>query len=208
MKNNQQKELEALLAKVRNCHECADHLPYSPRPVLTADVNSPILIIGQAPGRRVQKSGIPWDDPSGDRLRTWMGVDSATFYDKSLISIIPMGFCYPGTGKSGDLPPRPECAKLWHSTLMTMLTSLKLTLLVGNYAQRHYLAEDRKKATLTKTVANWKKYCPKYLPLPHPSPRNNLWLRRNPWFVDEVVPYLRQRVNLVLANADLNENFL
>ncbi len=196
----QQQELESLLANVRNCRECSEKLPFSPRPVLVADVTSPILIIGQAPGKRVHESGIPWNDPSGDRLRTWMGIDSATFYNKSLISIIPMGFCYPGTGKSGDLPPRPECAKLWHSSLMTMLTSLKLTLLVGNYAQRYYLAEDRKKTTLTQTVADWKKYCPKYLPLPHPSPRNNLWLRRNPWFVDEVVPYLRKQVRQILRN--------
>ena len=145
MKNKQQQELETLLTKVRNCRECADKLPNSPRPVLVADVNSSILVIGQAPGRRVHKSGIPWDDPSGDRLRTWMGINSETFYNKSLISIIPMGFCYPGTGKSGDLPPRPECAKLWHASLLEHLTSLELILLAGNYAQLHYLAADRKK---------------------------------------------------------------
>jgi uracil-DNA glycosylase len=193
-----QKELQTLLATVRGCRECVVDLPCEPRPIVTATVKSPILIIGQAPGKRVQQSGIPWDDPSGARLREWLGVNAETFYDESLFAIVPMGFCYPGSGTSGDKPPRPECAPLWHPKLLAMLTSVRLTLLIGDYAQRRYLNDKSK--TLTQTVTDWKRYRPKYLPLPHPSPRNNIWISKNAWFVNDVLPYLKRRVKLILKN--------
>ena len=190
--------LGQLLVKIRECRHCEAKLPCGPRPVLAAHQNSRILIIGQAPGIRVHQSGVAWDDPSGERLREWMGVERTDFYDESKISLVPMGFCYPGTGKSGDLPPRPECADLWHERLLAKLPHVKLTLLVGNYAQRSQLGKPQK-ATLTDTVKAWKVYRPKFLPLPHPSPRNNIWLRKNPWFSDEVLPYLKTRVKRLLA---------
>ncbi len=161
--------------------------------MLRAHADARVLIVGQAPGTRVHASGVPWNDPSGDRLRTWMGVNREAFYDEHLFAIIPMGFCYPGKGRSGDLPPRPECAPLWHHRLLGQLPKLRLTLLVGQYAQRYYLGSDAKK-TLTETVLAWRDYQPRFLPLPHPSPRNTLWLRRNPWFEAEVVPALRDKL--------------
>ncbi len=169
-----------------------------PNPVFRVSACSRILVAGQAPGIRVHESSVPFNDPSGDRLRQWMGIDPGDFYDSTKVAIIPMGFCYPGTGKSGDLPPRPECAKTWHSLLLPQLTELNLTLVIGAYAQKYYLGNKRK-GSLTETVANWREYLPDYIPLPHPSPRNNIWLKRNPWFEQELVPEIQQRVAKLLA---------
>lgn len=190
--------LSKLLAEIRDCRECEADLPLGPRPILAASELSRVLIVGQAPGARVHESGVPWDDPSGKRLRDWMGVDDATFYDAKKIALVPMGFCYPGTGKGGDLPPRPECAALWHERLLAHLGGVRLTLTIGRYAH-DYLLGQRKKASLTATVHAWKEYRPKLIPLPHPSPRNNRWLKSNPWFEKEVVPYLRRRVKQALT---------
>ena len=165
---------------------------------MSAAPDSKILIIGQAPGRKVHESGVPWDDPSGDLLRKWLGIDKAAFYDPHKIGIVPMGFCYPGKGKSGDLPPRPECAPLWHPQLFAHFNNVQLTLLIGQYAQRYYL-QDKAKKNLTETVRHFEQYLPRYLPLPHPSPRNTLWLKRHPWFEEEVVPALRSRVSRLFA---------
>lgn len=185
-----------LLASVRACRHCEADLPLGPRPVVRADPRSRILIIGQAPGTRVHASGVPWDDPSGDRLRDWLQLDKPRFYDESCIAIVPMGFCYPGKGKSGDLPPSPACAPLWHEQLLAQMPDIRLTLLVGRYAQDYYLEDSRE--TLTERVGRWGDFAPGVFPLPHPSPRNTLWLRRNPWFDAEVVPALRERVAQVL----------
>lgn len=155
--------------------------------------NSKIVVIGQAPGAKVHKSGIPWSDASGERLREWLGVREDEFYDVDNFAIVPMGFCYPGKGKSGDLPPRPECAPLWHSSVLSTIQKKKLTLLIGQYAQEYILAE-RAQHNLTETVRNWKKYVPHYFVLPHPSPRNNIWIKKNPWFQKRLVPDLQKRV--------------
>ena len=189
--------LESLLAEVRACRVCEQHLPLGPRPVLRADARARVLIVGQAPGTRVHATGIPWNDPSGDRLRAWLAVDRDTFYDERRFAIIPTGLCYPGRGRQGDLPPRPECAPLWHPRLRALLPRIGLTLLVGQYAQEFYLAE-RRKGTLTDTVRAWREYLPEFLPVPHPSPRNNRWLAVNPWFERDVVPALRERVHALL----------
>lgn len=185
---------------MRRCEECREHLPLGPRPVLAAGPRARILIVGQAPGRRVHESGVPWDDPSGVRLRAWLGVDARTFYDPRLFAILPMGFCYPGTGSGGDLPPRPECAPLWHGRLLERLPEVRLTLLLSRYAQAAYLG-DRRKGSLTDTVRAFRDYVPRHLPLPHPSPRNNRWLKQNPWFEAEVLPWLRARVRRLLRGA-------
>ena len=171
--------LDVLLDAVRACRQCEQHLPLGPRPVLRASTTAGILIVGQAPGARVHATGIPWDDPSGDRLRTWLGIDKGTFYDESRIAIIPMGYCYPGRGKGGDLPPRRECAELWLDQLLAQLPQIELTLLIGQYAQRHFLGNGRKKS-LTETIQAWQDYGPQFFPLPHPSPRNTPWLSRIP----------------------------
>jgi len=189
--------LERLLAEVRACRLCAPHLPLGPRPVLRAGATARLLIVGQAPGTRVHETGIPWNDPSGERLRDWLAVDRETFYDEARIAIIPAGFCYPGRKGGGDAPPRPECAPRWHPPLLAALPAIELILLVGQYAQAFYLG-TRRKPTLAETVAAWPEYGPRYLPLPHPSPRNLLWLRRNAWFEAEVVPRLRERVARLL----------
>ena len=188
--------LTSLLRDVRACTICEPLLENGVRPVLQVSAKAPILIAGQAPGRRVHESGVPFDDPSGDRLREWLGVSRETFYDARKIAILPMGFCYPGTGKSGDLPPRPECAEAWHASLLEKMTGVKLTLVIGQYALRYHLPEASK--NLTETVRDWKSYRPIHLPLPHPSPRNNIWLKKNEWFSDEVLPYLRRRVKSLL----------
>jgi uracil-DNA glycosylase len=185
--------LQALLEDVRACRVCEPHLPLGARPVLSANTDARVLIIGQAPGTRVHATGIPWNDPSGDRLRDWLAVDRDTFYDPRRFAIIPTGFCYPGRGRSGDLPPRPECAPLWHPRILALLPEVRLTLLVGQYAQAYYLG-DRGKPTLTATVQAWRDYLPGQLPLPHPSPRNTRWLLVNPWFERDVLPELRQVV--------------
>ncbi len=186
--------LDALLAEVRACTRCAAELPLGPRPVLKARDSARLLIIGQAPGTKVHESGIPWDDPSGDRLRDWLQVDKDTFYDEGRIAIVPMGFCYPGRAKSGgDAPPRPECAPLWHQPVLAALPNIELTMLVGTYAQAHYLGKRRQK-TMTETVRSWRDYGPDILPTPHPSWRTTGWQKKNPWFEEDVLPALRERV--------------
>ncbi|RXS41438.1 uracil-DNA glycosylase family protein [Idiomarina sp. 29L] len=187
-----------LLTEVRQCTLCEPELPMGARPVVQLHPDAKVLVAGQAPGRRVHASGKPFDDPSGDRLRQWMGIDKSTFYDAEKLAIIPMGLCYPGTGKSGDLPPRPECAPAWRHKLLEQLPNLELTLAIGQYAQSWHI--DEPKQTLTERVKNWKHYWPEVLPLPHPSPRNNLWLKRNPWFEDAVIPTLQKRI-AELVNA-------
>ncbi len=191
------KNLRSLVSDIRSCTLCAASLPCEPRPIVQVSENAKILIVGQAPGRRVQESGIPFDDPSGDRLRHWMGVDRDTFYDAEKIAIIPMGFCYPGTGKSGDLPPRTECAEAWRKPLMALIPQVEMTLVIGQYAIAWHLPDERKN-TLTKTVQNWRTHWPSKLVLPHPSPRNNIWLKKNPWFEGELLPPLKERVNALI----------
>ena len=190
-------KLERLLPQVRACRLCEAHLPLGPRPVVQMAHQASIMIIGQAPGTRVHETGIPWNDPSGDTLRRWLQLSREQFYDPSLIAIMPMGFCYPGRGKSGDLPPRPECAPAWHEQLLAALPHIQLTLLIGQYAQRYYLGNRYK--TLTETVRHWRDFAPERLPLPHPSPRNRRWLSQNPWFEQEELPALSQRVHQVLG---------
>lgn len=188
-----QGKLDRLLSEIRACRACESLLPCEPRPVLRASRSARLLIVGQAPGTRVHETGIPWNDPSGERLRRWLGMDRELFYDEQQIAIIPMGFCYPGRGKSGDLPPRPECAALWRERLLACLPDIELTLLIGRYAQQYHLP-DTGRSTLTETVLRWREYLPGVIPTPHPSPRNQLWLRRNPWFEAELVPALQQRI--------------
>ncbi|HDY7821855.1 TPA: uracil-DNA glycosylase family protein [Vibrio vulnificus] len=189
--------LEPLLTQIRACQVCASALPLGANPVVQAHSEAKILIIGQAPGTKVHHTSIPWNDASGNRLRVWLDIEKPTFYDPKQIAIIPMGFCYPGRGRSGDLPPRKECAPLWHEALLKHLPNIELTLLIGQYAQNRYLSNKPK--TLTETVQNWQAWLPDYLPLPHPSPRNTLWLRKNPWFEEQTVPYLRQQVHQLLS---------
>jgi len=186
--------MEGLLHDIRQCNICEKHLPLGPRPIATAHQDSKIIIIGQAPGTKVHASGIPWDDASGKQLRQWLNVSDADFYNTKKFAIIPMGFCYPGKGKTGDLPPRTECAPQWHEALLQKMPNVELVILIGMYAQKYYLQKEAKR-TLTETVANFKEYLPKFLPLPHPSPRNRYWLTKNPWFEIEVVPKLQNRVN-------------
>lgn len=186
-----------LITTIRDCTHCADCLPAGPRPIISFVPESRIALISQAPGSVVHENGIAWADKSGARLREWLNVSDTEFYDPSNFAILPMGFCYPGRGKSGDLPPRPECAPLWHDRVWAELQSIRLVLLIGQYSQAYYLGRDRKK-TLTATVQNFSEYLPRFLPLPHPSPRNNIWLRKNPWFEAEVVPVLRETVGSVL----------
>ncbi len=185
--------LRPLLKEIRGCTECAHQLPSGPRPIVQAGTKARVVIIGQAPGRRVHQTGIPWDDPSGDRLRRWLGVERDTFYDPNAFALVPMGFCYPGTSKGADLPPRPECAPLWHERLLSALPNLELYLLFGQYAQARYLGEGASKK-LTDNVANWRSFTPRSIPMPHPSPRNQRWLVRNPWFEEEVIPYVQRRL--------------
>lgn len=192
------RSLDALLRDVRACRICEGVLPLGPRPVLRASVTARILVVGQAPGTRVHETGVPWNDPSGDRLRAWMDVDRETFYDEARIAIVPMGYCYPGrNARGGDLPPRPECAQHWLPRLLALLPHIEFTVLAGQYAQRHYLGE-RAKGPLSETVRRWREFFPRYLPVPHPSPRNTNWLKNNPWFEKEVVPSLRKRVRELL----------
>ena len=188
--------LHDLLAEARACRTCAAHLPLGCRPVLAACATARLLIIGQAPGTRVHESGIPWNDPSGDRLRGWMGINSAIFYDPARVAIMPMGFCYPGRDKGGgDSPPRPECAPLWHRPIRALLPNIELTLLIGGYAQAYYLKSHK---SVTETVRAWRERLPDTLPLPHPSWRTKSWAKRNPWFEAEVVPELKTRVKALL----------
>jgi uracil-DNA glycosylase len=189
--------LEKTVQEIRSCTICADHLPMAPKPIFTVHPKAKIGIISQAPGRLAHNSGIPWDDQSGDRLRQWLDVDRDTFYDTPHFAVIPMGFCYPGKGKSGDLPPRKECAPQWHETVLKLMPDIELFLIIGMYAQKKYLGKNRKK-TLTATVEHFEAYLPQYFPLPHPSPLNTRWLRRNQWYEEEVVPVLREKVAQII----------
>lgn len=183
--------LRALIKEAKACRLCATHLPHAPRPVFLVGAGARLLIVGQAPGRRVHETGIPWNDPSGDRLREWLQMDRAAFYDRSRIAIVPAGLCYPGTGERGDLPPRPECAPLWQPRFRAALPGVRLTLLIGMHAQAYHLGARRGR-TLADTVRAYRDYLPEFFPLPHPSPRNRLWMRQHPWFDQEVVPALRR----------------
>jgi len=190
--------MKDLITEISNCTVCASNLLLGPRPVFAIDPKSKIIIIGQAPGSVVHRTGIPWNDRSGQNLRKWMGIDEEIFYDASKIAIVPMGFCYPGKGKSGDLPPRKECAPLWHTRILAHLNKVELVLLIGKYAQDYYL-KGKKERTLTATVKNFNAYLPRYFVLPHPSPRNNIWMAKNRWFASEVLPYLKTTVGEVLG---------
>lgn len=187
--------LDDVVARIEACRVCA--LPHEPRPVVWVHPKARILIAGQAPGRRVHETGIPWNDVSGDRLRAWLRMDRAAFYDKRAIAVAAMGFCFPGTVNGADLPPRPECALLWRPRLLPLLTNLRLTLLVGTHAQRYHLGEAVKR-TLGETVRAWRDYPLNVMSLPHPSWRNSAWLKRNPWFEEDVLPELRRRVSSAL----------
>lgn len=189
--------LDTLLAQLRACSVCAAHLPLGPRPVVQLGNTARLLIVGQAPGAKVHASGVPWDDASGRRLREWLGIDERTFYDASRVAIVPMGFCYPGRGAGGDLPPRRECAPLWFDRVFAQLPQVELTLLIGRYAQQHFLG-GAQRANLAETVAAFDDYAPRFMPLPHPSPRNTAWLQRHPWFERDLLPVLRERVSCAL----------
>ncbi len=189
-------KMNQLLTEVQACQICAPHLAHGVRPLLQAGAKARIIIAGQAPGRKGHEGGVPFEDASGDRLRTWMGVSKETFYDANQVAIMPMGFCYPGKGKSGDLPPRKECAPAWREALLKQMGQVELILVIGQYAQAYHLPDNKR--TLTETVKAWRDYWPKVLPLPHPSPRNNIWLKRNAWFEAEVVPQLQKQVAALL----------
>ncbi len=189
--------MKKLLAEIRSCTICEKFLPYSPRPVLQASANARILIVGQAPGKKVNETGIPWDDASGNELRRWLGVGKEQFYDSNIFALVPMGFCYPGKGTSGDLPPRPECAPTWHNKLLKEMKNIQLTLLIGQYSQKYYLAETIK-PSLTENVKCFRDFLPDYLPLVHPSPRNRIWQKKNPWFEKELIPALHHLVNKII----------
>lgn len=194
-------ELERLLREIRACRICADVLVHEPRPVLRLKSTVKLCIVGQAPGLRVHESGIPFNDPSGERLRAWMGVSREEFYDQRKIGIVPMGFCFPGYNEKGaDKPPRPECAKAWRERLFQTAPEIPFFLAVGGYAQRYHL-KGRAKPTLTETVQSWREYTPRVIPLPHPSWRNNSWLKKNPWFEKELLPYLKRRVRRALGTV-------
>lgn len=192
---------DELVVRAQACTVCAEHLPHAPRPVFRIAPTARLLIVGQAPGRRVHETGIPWNDPSGDTLRGWLGMAREQFYDVSNIAIVPTGLCYPGTVKGGDLPPRPECATLWHQPMRDAMPDIQLTLLIGAYAQAYYLGKRRGR-TLADTVAAWHECPPGLFPLPHPSPRNRLWFKHHPWFEQEVLPALRKQAGAVLATID------
>jgi uracil-DNA glycosylase len=190
--------MKKLLTEISGCTICKNHLPFAPRPVLQAGPDAKIIIIGQAPGLKVQHSGKPWDDASGKKLREWLGVDEEIFYNPKKIALVPMGFCYPGKGTSGDLPPRPECAPQWHKLLLSSMKKVELIILIGQYSQNYYLGEKAKE-NLTATVKAFKDFLPQYFTLPHPSPRNRFWLAQNKWFEKETIPLLRSRVKSILG---------
>jgi len=194
------KSLPKLLKEVRDCKICEEHLPYDPRPILTANKKSKIILIGQAPGIHVQQTGKPWNDKSGDRLRDWMGVNDETFYNTDNFANLPMGFCYPGKNpKGGDMPPRKECAPHWHEQILEYLPQAEMIILIGNYAQKYYLGKKRKK-NLTETVRTFEEYFPKFFPVVHPSPLNYRWMGRNSWFEKDVLPILKMRVHEILES--------
>lgn len=182
----------SLSQRIRDCRVCEKTLPFGPRPIVQLHPDAKILIAGQAPGSKVHETGIPFDDPSGDRLREWMGVEKDTFYDEKRIALLPMGFCFPGTGKSGDLPPLKICATTWREEALQYLSNVQLTLVIGQYAQAWHLQDTKK--NLTETVRSWQEYGDSVMPLPHPSPRNNIWLAKNKWFEEDLIPVLRKRV--------------
>ncbi len=199
--NGAAERMRALLREIAACRVCAAALPRAPRPVLRAGATARLLIVGQAPGTRAHDSGLPWNDASGDRLRGWLGLDRARFYDRARIALMPVGFCYPGVlPRGGDKPPRPECAPLWHDRLRAEMAGVRLTLLVGGYAQRRYLGA-RCGRTVTETVAAWRDHLPERLPTPHPSWRTTAWQRRNPWFERDLLPELRARVNALIGGG-------
>lgn len=190
-----QSKLDKLTAEVKACTICDVHLPLGPRPIFQISTSAKILIAGQAPGKQAHEAQKPFNDPSGERLRDWLGLTGEQFYNSTFIAILPMGFCYPGTGKSGDLAPRPECAKEWRKKIFSHLENVELVIVIGQYAIDYHLG-SRQKKNLTETVRAWKEYWPAIVPMPHPSPRNNIWLSKNPWFVQEVLPAVRERVSL------------
>lgn len=190
------RDISSVLTSVKRCTSCTD-LALGPNPIFQLNPSAKILIAGQAPGRKTHYKNTPFDDPSGDRLRDWMGIDRDTFYDESSIAILPMAFCYPGTGKSGDLPPPKICAEQWREPLLNLLPKIELTLVIGQYALDWHLG-TKQSGTLTETVSRWQEYWPGILPMPHPSPRNNIWLKKNPWFVTDVLPILKIRVSTLL----------
>lgn len=187
--------MKPLLERIRNCTVCELHLQCGANPIVQASSKSKIVIIGQAPARITHNTNVSWNDKSGDNLRTWLGIDKETFYDAKKMALMPMGFCYPGTGKNGDFPPRKECAPLWHHQLLAKMPELKLIVLVGQVAQKYYL-NDTVNLTLTETVLNFESYLhlPRYFPLPHPSPRNNIWKAKNPWFATKILPELQKQI--------------
>lgn len=185
-----------LIERVNQCRLCEQNFEHNPRPVLQINPKAKILIAGQAPGRKVHETGIPFNDPSGKRLRSWLGVSEAQFYNEELFAILPMAFCFPGTGKSGDLPPPPLCAATWREALLATMPNIEITLVIGSYAQQYHLPKQHK--NLTETVRAWRDYWPRVLPLPHPSPRNNRWFKANPWFDADAVPALKTQVNAIL----------
>jgi uracil-DNA glycosylase len=193
--------MEKLLKEIRSCTICQAFLPNLPKPIIRASEQSKVLIIGQAPGQKVQNSGIPWDDLSGKELRRWLGVSPEQFYDTNLFAIMPMGMCFPGVGKSGDLPPRKECAVAWHEKVLAKMPNIQLTLLIGKYAQDYYLKE-KAQVNLTETVRNYQQYAPNYIPLPHPSPRNKIWMKKNDWFETAIVPILQSTVQQIITNPN------
>ncbi len=192
--------MDALLAEIRSCRACAAHLPLGPRLIVQASTSARLLIVGQAPSMTVHTTGVPWNDKSGDRLRRWLSIDREVFYDATRIATMPMGYCYPGRSRSGDLPPRRECALLWHERLLAQMTHIELTLLIGQYAQRHFLGQAGK-GGVTETVEAFAEYAPRFIPLPHPSPRNTGWFKHHPWFERDVLPVLRERVRGALMPA-------
>lgn len=192
------RSLGQLLGEIRSCTVCAPHLAHGVRPIVQASHRARIVIIGQAPGRRVHESGVPWDDPSGRTLRRWLGLTDEQFYGPDVVAIVPMGFCYPGSAASGDKPPRPECAPLWHERLLDELPTDRLHVIIGAYAQKRYVPDRRK--NLTDTVANWSAYLPGTIVLPHPSPRNQHWLTKNPWFEADTLPAVRRRIAACVAD--------
>lgn len=193
--------MDQLIKEIQHCTICKDHLPLGPNPVFNAHPDAKIAIIGQAPGTKVHNTGIPWNDPSGNQLRKWMNIDREQFYNPEIFAIVPMGFCYPGKGKSGDLPPRKECAPEWHKKLFDAMPNIELTLLIGQYAQQYYLG-SRKMKNLTETVKNYQAYLPEFIVTPHPSPRNRFWLQKNPWFEDQVIPVLQHKIKFLTQRND------
>ncbi len=192
--------MDKLLAEIRHCTVCGQYLPYGPRPVVQLNPQAKILIASQAPGRKVHETGIPFNDASGGRLREWLGIDREIFYNKEKVAILPMGFCYPGKSRSGDLPPRPECEKIWHAKILDQLRNIQLKLVIGRYALAYHIPQFQS-STLTEAVQSWHSLWPEIVPLPHPSPRNTFWLKRNPWFEEDVLPALRQRVAEILSTS-------